>query len=90
MTTNVQSAVHYKIPIIIKRKLTRSSNKYLLSFPSKYQHHGTNIRSWSISTPYIWNSLRIFYDVPHTLLNLRNTTKFKKHIQEINQPQKDV
>ena len=50
---------------------TRSTNTFMLELPSKFQKSSTNIRSWSISAPYSWNT------IPSKLRCTSNTSTFK-------------
>ena len=55
-----------------QNNITRSSNNFTLNLPSKYQLHSTNIRAWSISSPYNWNTL------PPNIRTTTSTPLFKK------------
>ena len=55
--------------------LTRSNNTYLLDTVPKYKLHSTNCRSFSISAPYLCNSL------PPALRTITSTLSFKKELK---------
>ena len=52
--------------------ITRSNDTFLLNTTQKYQLHKSNIRSFIISAPYLWNNL------PTALRTTNTTSTFKK------------